>query len=135
VPYVETDTIEMAMTLSTPQASYGKAPFNPFIIVNQERGKEVHLLNFPPTALASDEFFGIWEDASVPANGSYYKTDSNLPWAIEIPVSFDYPFEKVDILQTHLKFGDWASSGGDLYPDWYLDKPGYRNQGNIYQKP
>ncbi|MDY0076851.1 MAG: LruC domain-containing protein [Bacteroidales bacterium] len=135
VPYVETDTIEMAMTLSTPQASYGKAPFNPFIIVNQERGKEVHLLDLPPTALASDEFFGIWEDASVPANGSYYKTDSNLPWAIEIPVSFDYPFEKVDILQTHLKFGDWASSGGDLYPDWYLDKPGYRNQGNIYQKP
>jgi len=135
VPYMDTDTIEMVMTLSTPQAAYGSAPFNPFIIVNQERGKEVHLLDFPPTALASDEFFGIWEDASVPANGSYYKTNSNLPWAIEIPVSFDYPYEKVDILQTHLKFGDWASSGGELYPDWYLDLPGYRNQGNIYQKP
>lgn len=135
VPYVETDTIEMAMTLSTPQSNYGNAPFNPFIIVNQERGKEVHLLDFPPTALASDEFFGIWEDASVPAIGSFYKTDSNLPWAIEIPVSFDYPYEKVDILQTHLKFGDWASSGGELYPDWYLDLSGYRNESNIYQKP
>lgn len=134
-PYVETDTIEMAMTLNTSQATYGSAPFNPFIIVNQERGKEVHLLDFPPTALASNEFFGEWEDASVPANGSYYKTATNLPWAIEIPVSFDYPYEKVDILQTHLKFGEWASSGGVLYPDWYLDLPGYRNQSNIYQNP
>ncbi|MBU1369345.1 MAG: LruC domain-containing protein [Bacteroidetes bacterium] len=135
IPYVETDTIVMSMTLSTPQANYGSAPFNPFIFIDQERGKEIHLLDHAPTSLASDEFFGIWEDASVPASGSYYKTASNLPWAIEIPVSFDYPFEKVDILQTHLKFADWATSGGDLFPDWFLDLPGYRNEGNIYQKP
>ncbi|MDA3943503.1 MAG: LruC domain-containing protein [Bacteroidetes bacterium] len=135
IPYVETDTIVMSMTLSTPQANYGSAPFNPFIFIDQERGKEIHLLDHPPTSLASDEFFGIWEDASVPASGSYYKTASNLPWAIEIPVSFDYPFEKVDILQTHLKFADWASSGGELFPDWFLDLPGYRNEDNIYQKP
>ena len=67
--------------------------------------------------------------------GSYYKTGNNLPWAIEIPVSFDYPYEKVDILQTHLKFGEWATAGGESFQDWYLDKAGYRNESNIYTRP
>lgn len=135
IPYVETDTILMNMTLSTPQADFGIAPFNPFIFIDQERAKEIHLLDSPPTELASDEYFGIWEDVSDPGSGSYYKTGNNLPWAIEIPVNFDYPFEKIDILQTHLKFGEWASSGGEVFQDWYLDEPGYRNEANIYTKP
>jgi len=135
IPYVETDTIVMSMTLSTPQADFGIAPFNPFIFVDQERAKEIHLLDSPPTELASDEYFGMWEDVSDPGSGSYYKTGNNLPWAIEIPVNFDYPFEKIDILQTHLKFGEWASSGGEVFQDWYLDEPGYRNEANIYTKP
>lgn len=135
LPYVITDTITMSMTLSTPQANFGTAPFNPFIFVNQDRGKEVHLLDMPPTALADPAFFGTMEDRSNPAMNTFYKTDSNLPWAIEIPVSFDYPIEKVDILQTHLKFGAWATSGGAEFTDWYLNKMGYRNQQNIYQKP
>jgi LruC domain-containing protein len=133
--YVETDTITVSMTLSTPQANFGIAPFNPFIFVNQERGKEIHLLDFPPTALVDPVYFGMWEDNSTPQTGKYYKTDSNLPWAIEIPVNFDYPIEKVDILQTHLKFAEWATSGGTLFPDWYLNLTGYRNQGNVYVKP
>lgn len=135
VPYVETDTIQINMTMSSPQASFGTAPFNPFIFVDQERAKEIHLLDNPPTELASDEYFGMWEDVSDPGSGSYYKTENNLPWAIEIPVIFDYPFEKIDILQTHLKFGEWASSGGEVFQDWYLDEPGYRNEANIYTKP
>lgn len=135
VPYVETDTIQINMTLSTPQASFGTAPYNPFIFIDQDRAKEIHLLDSPPTDLASDEYFGIWEDNSDPAMGSYYKTGNNLPWAIEIPVSFDYPYEKVDILQTHLKFGEWATSGGESFQDWYLDKAGYRNESNIYTRP
>jgi LruC domain-containing protein len=135
VPYVETDTIQISMTLSNPQADFGTAPYNPFIFVDQDRAKEIHLLDSPPTDLASDEYFGMWEDNSDPAMGSYYKTGSNLPWAIEIPVSFDYPFEKVDILQTHLKFGEWATSGGESFQDWYLDKAGYRNESNIYTRP
>jgi LruC domain-containing protein len=64
--YVETDTISVSMTLSTPQANYGIAPFNPFIFVNQERGKEIHLLDFPPTALVDPVYFGMWEDNSTP---------------------------------------------------------------------
>ncbi len=134
-PYIETDLVTVTVLFETPVANFGAAPFNPFIVVDQERGKEIHLLDFEPTELVDDQYFGIWEDDSDPATGSYYKTDANLPWAIEIPVRFDYPIETIDILQTHLKFAEWANSGGTLFQDWYLDKAGYRNQSNIYPIP
>lgn len=134
-PYVETDTISLQMILGTPASSFGAAPFNPFLFVDQERGKEVHLIDMKPTELVDPSYFGTWEDASNPADQSYYHTSGRLPWAIEIPVSFDYPVETVDILLTHLKFASWATSSGQQYQDWYLDKPGYRNADNIYQRP
>lgn len=134
-PYIETDIVTVSVYFSDPVANFGAAPFNPFIVVDQERGKEVHLIDHAPTELVDMQYFGMWEDDSDPEAGSYYKTDANLPWAIEIPVRFDYPIETFDILLTHLKFAEWANSGGTLYQDWYLDQPGYRNDSNIYPIP
>lgn len=133
--YVETDTLEVKMILSDPVVNYGTAPFNPFIFVDQERGKEVHMIDHQPTELVNNAFFGTWEDRSDINAGKFYQTSGRLPWAIEIPVSFDYPIETVDILLTHLKFAEWAMSSGTQYQDWYMDKSGYRNTGNIYVKP
>lgn len=134
-PYVETDMITLKMVLGTAVADFGVAPFNPFIFINQERGKEVHLIDHKPTELVDASYFGMWEDDSKPDEGKYYQTDKRLPWAIEIPVQFDYPVETVDILLTHLKFAEWAMSSGTEYQDWYLNKPGYRNEENIYKRP
>ncbi|MCX6284989.1 MAG: DUF4842 domain-containing protein, partial [Bacteroidetes bacterium] len=64
--------------------------------------------------------------------GRYYKTTNNLPWALNIPVSFDYPWEKVSVLSAYNYFATWAESGGVSYPDWYKDLPGYRNSANIW---
>lgn len=134
-PYVETDVISIVLKMASPQSNFGAAPFNPFLFVDQERGKEVHLIDHQPTALVNPEFFGMWEDHSEPGQGKYYQTSGRLPWAIEIPVSFDYPVEKADILTTYLKFADWALSSGTEFQDWYLDKAGYRNIESIYPKP
>ncbi|MBS4062275.1 MAG: LruC domain-containing protein [Bacteroidetes bacterium] len=109
--------------------------FNPFLIVNKNRSHEVHLPNYPPTDLVDMSLFGQWEDASNPATGKYYVTVNNLPWAINIYESFDYPIEKQDILWVHLKFAEWAMSGGALFPDWYKNLTGYRNNSLIYQVP
>jgi LruC domain-containing protein/uncharacterized repeat protein (TIGR01451 family) len=109
--------------------------FNPFLIVNKNRSHEVHLPNYPPTDLVDMSLFGQWEDASNPATGKYYVTVNNLPWAINIYESFDYPIEKQDILWVHLKFAEWAMSGGALFPDWYKNLTGYRNESLIYQVP
>ncbi len=113
----------------------GTAPYNPFMIVGKNRGKEIHLAGKKPTALADPAFFGTWADDSNPATGKYYQTVNNLPWALDLPVSFDYPFEKIEINQAYNHFVEWAESGGTDYPDWYKDKSGYRNNADIYSPP
>jgi LruC domain-containing protein len=137
-PFVAFDTTVITIVPST--ADFGLADFNlgswnPFLIVNKERGHEVHLPNYPATDLVDPVWFGMWEDDSDPAIGRTYKTLNNLPWAIEIPSEFEWPKEKVDITQAYLKFGAWAESGGQLFPDWYRNLQGYRNDELIYEVP
>ncbi len=135
-PYVtpKTLTVEMDFDLSNPitfsQLDIGN--FNPFIIVNQNRNVEVHLPDYIPSDLADQSMLGTFEDASDPGTGKYYVTSTNLPWAINIPIVFQYPIEKTDITQVYYHFAEWAESGGQQYQDWYEDHPGYRNNSLIY---
>lgn len=123
------ETLNLVVNFTTPvgTSELGSMPYNPFLIKNGERGYEIHLPDMPPTNLADQNIFGTFEDNSIPAEGRYYKTDINLPWAIDIVYEFDYPLEKQQITKGYLKFGDWAESGGDVFEDWYKDLPGYRD--------
>ena len=137
-PYVTPDTIGISMAFTPNKyaaADIDLAHFNPFLIVNGERGKEIHLPDYQPTSLADVKLFGTGEDDSQPANGKYYKTKSNLPWAINIASSYQYTIESNQITTAYLRFASWAESSGSLYPDWYLDQSGYRNKSAIYQVP
>jgi LruC domain-containing protein len=137
-PYVTPVTIVIDMVFTPNTYSYNDldiANFNPFIFVNKDRSVEVHLPDYPPTALADQELFGTYEDDSDPATGRYYKTANNLPWAINIYESFDYPVEKQQIVWAYLKFATWATSGGTTFDDWYKDLTGYRNNALIYTIP
>jgi len=109
----------------------GAPPYNPFIFVNQERGREVHLPNFPPTSLADVLYFNTEDDTSTPPTGRYYKTSNNLPWAIQISQEFKYPRESKPVNHGYLKFNSWAESGGGLYKDWYINLDGYRDDDNL----
>jgi len=132
---VENDTLTIQIVFNTPltTAVMGWPPYNPFMIVDQDRSKEVHLNNHAPTSLADTTLFGTEADASNPGSGQYYRTSSNIPWALHIPVSWDYPFEEAPINSAHLHFSDWISTSGSSYPDWYLNNSGYRNSDNIYR--
>lgn len=135
VPYVEPVINQIHVVfnnLATRVVSNRVAPYNPFIIVNKDRGTEVHLAGEEPTDLVNTALFGTWADDSNPATGRYYQTVNNLPWAIDLPVRFDYPVEQVEIINAYNFFADWAESGGTLYADWYEDLTGYRNAENIY---
>jgi LruC domain-containing protein len=110
----------------------GTSPYNPFIIANQQRGYEIHLSGQTNTSLANESLFGTDQDDSDINSSKYYQTVNNLPWAIHLPVGFDYPEETVSIEQAHLKFVEWAESGGSSYPDWYLNESGYRNSNLVY---
>ncbi len=136
-PYVVPDTMRISIRFRQPVGlgALGNPPYNPFIFVDKTRGREVHLVDHAPTDLANRNLFGTGEDDSKPAEGRYYKTKSNLPWGLNLIEHFDYPVEKVEILDAYKHFGEWAESSGQLYPDWYKDKPGYRNAENIYHVP
>ncbi len=140
--YVEPETIVIDM-LFYANGSFGPGGsikydnldignFNPFIVVNQVRGREVHLPNYPPTSLAATSFFGTFNDDSDSEINRYYKSEDNLPWAINIPDVFEYPYEKREIVYAYLKFAEWAESSGTVFNDWYKDKTGYRNSTYIY---
>ncbi|MFH1296461.1 MAG: LruC domain-containing protein, partial [Bacteroidota bacterium] len=133
--YVTPETVEIYVEFTN--CSYTLAQldignFNPFLMVGLTRGHEVHLPDYPPTSLVDPSWFGQAQDNSIPSQGRYYKTETNLPWAISIYESFDYPKEKADIVNAYNHFVEWATSGGSSYPDWYQNKPGYRNNSLIY---
>ncbi len=133
--YVQPDTVTITMTFTADtydENTINISAFNPFLIINMEREKEIHLADYVPTSLADTAIFGTFHDDSNPLQGRYYKTDDNLPWAINIYESFDYPMEKSEIIQAYLKFAQWASSGGNQFNDWYQDDSGYRNDNYIY---
>lgn len=100
--------------------------FNPYLVVNQNRKKEIHLPDFPPTELASREFFGTVDDNSEPGANRYYKSRNNLPWALNVAEHIPPMKEKIDFIKGYPYFVKWVSSEGATATDWYLDKEGYR---------
>lgn len=128
-------TLNMVISFDEPlePSLVGTPPYNPFLIIDKDRTREVHLVNFPPTDKASPAFFGTLDDRSIPAQGKYYRTINKLPWVINMLDGFVIPVEGNQISKAYTKFNDWAESGGTLYSDWYKDFPGYRDTD--YLKP
>jgi LruC domain-containing protein len=132
--YVQPKEQAITINLNTPVglSVMGLPPYNPFMIVNRNREKEVHLIDNPPTDLANKSLFGTSKDNSKPASGSYYITKDNLPFAIDISSHFDYPDETIPVTQAHLKFFDWGQSSGIQYYDWFKPNAGYRDTQKVY---
>jgi LruC domain-containing protein len=127
---------QINVTLTTPinAASIGLPPYNPFMFVDNNRAKEVHLADKAPTDLADQNFFGQGDDDSNAGASRYYKTASNLPWGLHIDGnSYSYPVEFSPIGDAYNNFSGWATSNGQSSTDWYLDLPGYRVSSKIYQ--
>lgn len=98
-------------------------PYNAFLIVksNEGRGREVHQVNYPPTALADESLFGTLHDQSRPDEKLYYVSEDNFPFALNISGNpdFSWPDEEVRIDDAYPKFADWAKSFGERNQDWY----------------
>lgn len=132
--YVTPGKKTISVTFTTPQTkdALGSIPYNPFLIIDGTRGRELHLPNYAPTDLADSKYFGTIDDNSDATKSRYYVTSNTLPWALNIPSQFDYPLEKTKITSSYLKFGSWATSNGTTYTDWYDSKSGYRDSKKIY---
>ncbi len=132
--YVEPQELTVTINLTTPVAlaTMGLPPYNPFMIIDEDRTREVHLIDNPPTDLANMSLLGTGHDNSIPGSGRYYVTKNNLPFAIDISSTLDYPIEKAQVTQAHLKFLQWGESSGTQYYDWYKPMTGYRDVSRIY---
>jgi LruC domain-containing protein len=106
----------------------GSSPFNPFLIVNGNREREVHLPNMLPTSLGDKNF--DYDGNNIDGDGDY-KNEKGLPWVIAIAHEFKYTKEKVEIVEAYNHFAAWAESGGVVYSDWYKDNIGYRNENKL----
>ncbi len=135
-PYVTPGivTLKIEFVNAVPFSQLGTAPFNPFIFIDGQRGKEVHLPGSAPTTLADKSLFGHGDDDSNLAEGKYYMSDNYLPWAINIPTEFDYPTEKESITNGYTNFNSWRASLGFNYMDWYSNFNGYRDSNKIFTK-
>jgi LruC domain-containing protein len=117
-------TISINFTEPISTSDLGVAPFNPFIIVDGNREKEVHLPYRNTTTLGL--YNSQTDDGSSDYDGNYV-SDSGYPWAISIIHDFKVPKENVNITDAYNFFVNWAESGGLQFNDWYKDNPGNRN--------
>lgn len=142
VPFVPYDTLTVTLKFidngvlapggAVPISALSPDKLNFYMIVNQQRGVEVHLADRVPTDMANKALFGTGSDDSDLAKGKYYKTTQNLPYAINVLQGFDYPIEKESIDAAYLHFVEWAYKKGAEFPDWCDKKPGYRNGPKVY---
>ena len=82
-------------------------PYDPFIFatpgyyhgeslpLHPGRTLEIHLADQSPTEKFDDQnLYGLGVDSSDAAQGRYFKTSDNLPWALLIPHDWKWPREK-----------------------------------------
>lgn len=126
----EGQTLTITADLETPYefTSLVNEGLNPFIFVNAERGREVHLPGHSTTDL-----FDFTPSGSTQNDGwtEYRSHIGEYPWAINISHAYAIPAERVAIDNCYLKFEDWVKSKGKSNTDWYEEKPGYRNNSNM----
>lgn len=118
---MEGETINVTVSFVTPMdpLQLGEIPFNPFLIVNGNREREVHLPDYKPTSKAG--LLNTFDDRSEPNTGTYYKGINNLPWALNIyDNSFVVPFERLPITKQYPRFSKWANSSGLENKDWFI---------------
>lgn len=124
------NTVSIKFKQPVTTTALGNAPFNPFIIIDANREKEVHLPTKSPTSLGNNIFEITGNGVNRDPDGDYLTT-TGLPWAINVVHDFKVPRERISVNAAYNFFGQWASSGGTQFLDWYKDNPGHRNSNKL----
>jgi LruC domain-containing protein len=132
LPYTQPSKISLKIKLKTPIKINDAAPYNPFLIVNGERGREIHLADYNPSVKADMTLFNTKDDKSDSIISRYYKTEKNIPWALHFQEKFNYPKEYIPINFTYYYFTKWAESNGLERKDWYKNTKGYFDPQQLY---
>lgn len=120
-------------------------PYDPFIFatpgyyhgeslpLHPGRSWEVHLPDQAPTEKFDGvSMWGLGSDASDPTTNTYFKTSSNLPWALLMFQEWQWPLERIDLVEAYPKFAEFAESAGEQGQQWYAPS---NAQDNLTYQP
>jgi len=126
--YTPTPYNQVRVIFSAPvnQSLISMSSFNFFISVDS-RGLEIHLPGYSATQKFNSSLGGSNLHPS-----DMFKYSDGMMWALMFPADFSYSAEGNSIAKAYKHFAAWAVSGGVEYPDWYMDKTGYRDNELIY---
>ena len=124
---------KMNVVFNTPLAKSAftyAPPYNPFLFKGNSIADEVHLPGYAPTSSVDSAKFGTLDDNTSLAAKRYYVNKLGHPWALNLPSTWKWPAEGIDILRAYPDFKAWAESAGVQKPAWYAT-PG-SNAAYIY---
>lgn len=137
VPKGTTFTVKIVYKVPVSPWGYRTAPYNPFITVcgtkeDASTGyvangrKEVHLVNYEPTAKMDLKLLHTGHDLSVPDNEKYFLSDASFPFGLNLSGCLNYiiPGETNRIDIVYPRFKSWVESGGTHDNDWYVRPEG-----------
>ena len=134
--YQSFDPVDVEISLKEPINNFSMLKLNPFIFVNG-RSREIHLVDYKPTAKMDLTILGTQKDRSDISKGIYYRMDNAYPWALDIPRSsadapaWRYPKEKSIISSAYLNYDKWVLNQSDL--SWFeSDKSSNINEDELY---
>jgi len=128
---------KLKVQFTSPRTNFPAAPYDPFIfranqpVANKALGNEVevHLPGRGPTSRANRSLFGSQIDrtptsltpttTTATTLAQSYLSNTKLPWAIHIPVEWNYPYEKLDFTVAYPDVVGWAASGGTTNTTWF----------------
>lgn len=128
----ESTPSELYIPLNQPisEKAFSYRGLNPFLFV-KERGREIHLVDYPPTGQMNLSLFGTGQDRSNASKGIYYRMDNNYPWALDISDLWKWPTEGTGISSTYKYYDQWTKNKSDL--NWFdSSKAEYVEAGNLY---
>ncbi|MFK7809350.1 MAG: LruC domain-containing protein [Saprospiraceae bacterium] len=125
------DPIELQIIAEMDGAYQYPSGYNPKFFIERDGGNgiEIHLPGVEPTGKIISSIFGTGNDNSI--DGTYYTNTNNLPWALYIPISWEYPTEGVDLLEAYFRFDEYVQQDPSL--NWYLNTASYRNVEKVYK--
>jgi LruC domain-containing protein len=131
------DPIEFSFTITfnpmTRQTNFNN--ISSFLILSQDRGREVHIAGNRPTVKFNSSLVGTENDDSNPGSSRYFQAKTtNVPWALDIPLKIPVVKNQSNILEAYPEFGGWANSSGVVNQSWYIEGSGRRNASKLINR-
>jgi LruC domain-containing protein len=129
-PIQNSVNFRLEVVLKTASSTFPLPPYDPFIFNTKTSGNtaakaiEIHLPEKQPTSRADRTLFNTLNDASVLGSDkkytNSYRSRENYPWALDIPIVWDYPYESLSVAKAYSQFAAWGNSKGTNNTNWYL---------------